>query len=277
MVKLKHECALLQKIAELDRQQKILSSVGLIPSESRSKVVKLIKTTGQRLNATEFYLGAIMNPDYANYLGSPFSSSEATEWEPLLGFSDSDLRVQIDLLNRDAFPLMVFIFLNGFFSNLVSCEDCLAKIINIVYDLIPLTSRKRPPPNSEIRQKLEGKIPTGELTRHLRAFYVGSPRGNTVRKGYFFDIASEIRHQLTHDDITDIVDFPPQVTLSGFGAEPDLSLRFNTEFFLDPNPAKREREMVVFCQRAFDEKVAFVDECYRLIYRKLLRSGSLPV
>lgn len=276
MVKLKHERDLLQKIAELDRQQKIFRSVGLDPPDSKLNVEKLIRTTGQRLNATEFYLEALMNTDYANYLGSPSSSSEATEWEPLLGFSDSDLRVQIDLLNRDTFPLMVFILLNGFFSNLVSCEDCLAKIINIVYDLISLTSRKHPPSNREIRPKLEGKIPTGELTRHLCAFHAGSPRGNTVRKGYFFNVAREIRNQLTHDDITDIVDFPspPPVTLSGFDAEPDLSLRFNAKFF-DPNPA--QREMVVFCRSAFNETVDFVDECYRLIYRKLLSSGGLPV
>lgn len=272
MVKLKHERDLLQKIAELDRQQKIFSSVGLDPPVSKLNVEKLIRTTGQRLNATEFYLEAIMNTDYANYLESPSSSSEATEWEPLLGFSDSDLRVQIDLLNRDAFPLMVFILLNGFFSNLVSCEDCLAKIINIVYDLISLTSRKHPPSNREIRPKLEGKIPTGELTRHLRAFHAGSRR-----KGYFFNVAKEIRNQLTHDDITDIVDFPspPPVTLSGFGAEPDLSLHFNAELFMDPNPA--QREMVVFCRSAFEETVDFVDECYRLIYRKLRSSGGLPV
>lgn len=276
MVKLQHERDLLQKIAELDGQQKILSSVGLSPPESRSDVEKLIRTTGQRLNATEFYLEAIRNTDYASYLGSPFSSSEATEQKPLIGFSYSDLRIQIDLLNRDAFPLMVFILLNGFFSNLVSCEDCLAKIINIVYGLIPLTSRKRPPSNSEVRQKLEGKIRTGELTRHLRAFHVRSRRSSTVRKGDFFHVAKEIRHQLTHDDITDVVDFPspPPVTLAGFGAERDLSLHFNAKFF-DQNPAKRE--MVVFCQSAFDETVDFVDECYRLIYRKLRSTGSLPV
>ena len=277
MVKLQHERDLLQKIAELDGQQKILSSVGLSPPESRSDVEKLIRTTGQRLNATEFYLEAIRNPDYANYLGSLFSSSEATEPKLLIEFSDSDLRVQIDLLNRDTFPLMVFILLNGFFSNLVSCEDCLAKIINIVYDLIPSTSAKRPPSSSEIRQKLESKISTGKLTHHLRAFHVRSRRSSTVRKGDFFHVAKKIRNQLTHDDITDVVDFPtpPPVTLAGFGAELELSLRFNAKFFLDPNPA--QREMVVFCRSAFDETVAFVDECYRLIYGKLQSTGSLPV
>lgn len=275
MVKLKHESDLLQQIAELDVQQKILGSVGLSPQDSRSNVENLISTTRQRLNTTEFYLEAIMNTDYTNHLGSLFSSSEATEWKPLLGFSYSDLRVQIDLLNRDSFPLVVFILLNGFFSSLISVEDCLAKIINIVYDLIPYN--KKPYYGSKVRQKLEKKIPTGKLTRHLSNFHVRPPRDDPARKGYFFNIAKEIRNQLTHDDITDVVDFPspPPMTLSGFGAEPDLSLRFNAKFFLNPDPAKQE--MVVFCPSAFNETVAFVDECYRLIYGKLRSIGGLPV
>lgn len=275
MVKLKHESDLLQQIAELDVQQKILMSVGLSPQESRSNVENLISTTRQHLNATEFYLGAIMNTDYTNYFGSLSSSSEATEWKPLLGFSDSDLRVQIDLLNRDTFPLVVFILLNGFFSSLISVEDCLAKIINIVYDLIPYNNGYYG--SSKVRQKLEKKIPTGQLTRHLSNFHVRPPRDNPARKGYFFKIAKEIRNQLTHDDITDIVDFPspPPMTLSGFGEEPDPILRFNAKFFLNSDPAKQE--MVVFCPSAFNETVAFVDECYRLIYGKLRSIGGLPV
>lgn len=274
MVKLKHESDLLQQIDELDAQQQILRSVGLSPQDSKSNVEKLISTTRQHLNATEFYLGAIMNTDYTNYLGSLFSPSEATEWKPLLGFSYSDLRVQIDLLNRDTLPLVVFILLNGFFSSLISVEDCLAKTINIVYDLIQYNNRYS---GFRVRQELEKKIPNGNLTRHLRAFHAKIRRGSTVRKGYFFNIAKEIRNQLTHDDITDVVDFPspPPMTLSGFGAEPDLSLRFNAKFFLNPDTAKQE--MVIFCQSAFDEKVAFVDECYRLIYRKLRNIGGLPV
>lgn len=274
MVKLKHESDLLQQIDELDVQQKILMSVGLSPQESRSNVEKLISTTRQHLNATEFYLRAIMNTDYTNYFGSLSSSAEATEWKPLLRFSDSDLRVQIDLLNRDTFPLVVFILLNGFFSSLISVEDCLAKIINIVYDLIPYKKRYS---GFMVLQELEKKIPNGNLTRHLRAFHAKIRRGSTVRKGYFFRIAKEIRNQLTHDDITDIVDFPspPPMTLSGFDAEPDPSLRFNAEFFLNSDSAKQE--MVVFCPSAFNETVAFVDECYRLIYGKLRRIGGLPV
>ena len=53
----------------------------------------------QRINAVRFYLNAIGNMNYVPYLRSQSSLSE--EQKSLIGFSDSDLEVQINLLNSD--------------------------------------------------------------------------------------------------------------------------------------------------------------------------------
>ena len=177
MVKLTHETRLLDKIGDLAKNKKIYSSVGLAEQKVKSKLEKLIPTTRQRLNATKFYLDAIENMNYAPYLRSQPSSSE--EETPLIDFSDSDLQVQINVSNSETFPLVVFIVLNGFFSNLVSLEDCIANIINMAYDLIP--SEDRP---SYIRQALDSKIPIAPLTTHLRTFHAigqdGKPGQNRL-------------------------------------------------------------------------------------------------
>ena len=283
MVNLAHEKKLLQKINSLSASGKIRDSValttqsngsGLRAQDAETKIQKLIPTTGQRLNAARFYLDLMENMKYVPYLrGVP---SPAPEQEPLIDFSDSDFRVQMHLLKRETFPLVLFIVLNSFFSNLVSLEDCVAKIINIVYDLIPYNKRYS---GIHIRQKLKGKIPRGDLTRHLRVFHAGHRKnGNDVedKKGSTFNIAKEIRNQLTHDDITDIVDFPPAINLSGSAVRSDLKLRFRHSFF-PANIPDEATETFVFCRSVFKETVDFVDECYRLIERKLQHSGDLPV
>ena len=167
MVNLTHEASLLQKIEDLATTGKIQSTVGLTAREAETKIQKLIPTTHQRLNAARFYLDLMRSVDYTPYIVSKFSLS--TEQEPLIDFSDSDLHVQINLLNPDTFPLVVFILLHGFFSNIIGSDDCVAKIINIVYDL--LTNDRD---SSKIRQKLENEIPNGLLTRHLRNFHLVS-------------------------------------------------------------------------------------------------------
>ena len=93
--------------------------------------------------------------------------------------------------------------------------DCVSKVINIAYDL---TSYDRP---SFVRQALENKMPNGNLTRHLRAFHAIGQDGKLDKTGSIFNIAREIRNQLTHGDITEIVLFP-RLSLSGVSSDLDL-------------------------------------------------------
>jgi hypothetical protein len=269
MVNLTHEASLLQKIEDLATTGKIQSTVGLTAREAETKIQKLIPTTHQRLNAARFYLDLMRSVDYTPYIVSKFSLS--TEQEPLIDFSDSDLHVQINLLNPDTFPLVVFILLHGFFSNIIGSDDCVAKIINIVYDL--LTNDRD---SSKIRQKLENEIPNGLLTRHLRNFHLVSRGGNLDQVGFSFNIAKQIRNQLTHDHINDLVDFPTIFDLSGSVEGSIPKLHFNPTFF--PAGIHRENtELTTFGNSVFKETVDFVNECYRLIHSKLQHSGVLPV
>ena len=268
MVNLTHEARLLQIINNLSAGGKIRDSTALTTQTKGSKltaqgaeakILKLLPTTRQRINAAKFYLDAIENMNYALYLGSQPSWSE--DQKPLIDFSDSSLQVRINVLNSDAFPLVVFVVLNGFFSNLVSLEDCVAKIINIVYDLL-----QQDRSSYKIRQELENKISKGLLTAHLRTFQT---------TGSAFTIARKIRNQLVHDDIAEVVFFPT-LTLSGFS--PDRSLYFNNSFFPRDFPPKHDgTEVVAFCKDVYEKTVDFVDECYRLICDDLQRNGVLPV
>ncbi len=269
MVNLTPETSLLQKIGDFAANRKIQNSVGLTAQDAETKIQKLIPTTHQRLNAARFYLDLMESVDYAPYIVSKFSLP--TEQKPLIDFSDSDLHVQINLLNPDTFPLVVFIVLHGFFSNIVGSDDCVVKIINIVYGLL-----KNDRDGSEIRQELENKIPNGLLTRHLRDFHLVSRRGNPDQVGFSFNIAKQIRNQLTHDHINDLVDFPTIFDLSGPLEGSIFKLHFNPTFF--PASIRRENtELTTFCNSVFKETVDFVDECYRLIHGKLQHSGVLPV
>ena len=139
---------------------------------------------------------------------------------------DDSLQVKINLLNPDTFPLVVFIVLHGFFSNIVGSDDCVVKIINIVYGLL-----KNDRDGSEIRQELENKIPNGLLTRHLRDFHLVSRRGNPDQVGFSFNIAKQIRNQLTHDHINDLVDFPTIFDLSGPPGGFNLQVTFQSYIF----------------------------------------------
>ena len=279
-----HEYSLMQEIKVLVAKGKIRDSVALTASTGQSsgskltaqaaepEIKKLIPTIRQRLSAAKFYLDAIENMNYAPYLERQSSLSE--EQKSLIDFSDIDLYVQIDLLNPDAFPLVVFILLNGFFSNLVGSEDCVAKVINIVYDLMSYDS---PYSSSHVRQGLEKKARREHLTLHLRRFHAVSRKNKKEvidKKGSPFNIAKEIRNQLTHDQIEEVIDFPPQFTLSGSPPDPNLYLK--NSFFPNNSPLE-DTEMIICCHRVFEETISFVDECYRLIERKLQRSGSLPV
>jgi hypothetical protein len=269
MVNLTHEASLLQKIEDLATNRKIQITVGLTAQDAETKIQKLIPTTHQRLNAARFYLDLMESVDYTPYITSKFSLS--TEKKPLIDFSDSDLHVQINLLNPDTFPLVVFIVLHGFFSNIVSSDDCVAKVINIVYGLL-----KNDRNGSKIRQELENKIPNGLLTRHLRNFHLVSRSGNSDQIGFSFSIAKQIRNQLTHDHINDLVDFPTIFDLSGPLEGSTFKLHFNPEFF-PANISRGNTELITFCNSVFKETVGFVDECYRLILGKLQHSGVLPV
>ena len=269
MVNLTHEASLLQKIEDLATNRKIQNTVGLTTQDAETKIQKLIPTTHQRLNAARFYLDMMESVDYTPYIMSRFSLS--TEQKPLIDFSDNDLHVQINLLNPDTFPLVVFIVLHGFFSNIVGADDCVAKIINIVYDLL-----KNDRNGSEIRRKLENKIPNGLLTRHLRNFHVVSRSENPNQKGFSFNIAKQIRNQLTHDHINDLVDFPTIFDLSGSLVGSIFKLHFNPTFFPAGLPHENT-EITTFCDRVFKETISFIDECYRLIERKLQHRRALPV
>ncbi len=269
MVRLTNEDNLLQKIGDLAANGKIGNSVGLTAQAAETKIQKLIPTTHQRLNAARFYFDLMESIDHTPYIVSKFSLS--TEQKPLIDFSDSDLHVQINLLNPDTFPLVVFIVLHGFFSNIVGSHDCVAKIINIVYDLL-----KNDRDGSQIRRELNNKIPYGLLTQHLRNFHLVSRRRNPDQVGFFFNIAKQIRNQLTHDHINDLVDFPTIFDLSGSLEISTFKLHFNPTFF--PAGIHRENtELTTFGNSVFKETVDFVDECYRLIEQKLQHRGVLPV
>ena len=276
MVELTNENSLLQRIREFATNRKIRNSVKLTASgegsrltaaEVKPEIEKLIPTTRQRINAAKFHLDAMENMNCAPYLGSQHSLP--AEQKSLIEFSSSDVQVQINLLNSSSLTLVIFILLNGFFSNLVSLEDCVAKIINIIYDL---TSHDRP---SSVRQALKKKIPSGNLTMHLCTFHAIGQDGKLDKTGSIFNIAREIRNQLTHGDITEIVLFP-RLSLSGVSS--DLDLYFSNSYF-PPNtpPEHRNTEMIAFCQNAYDETVNFVDECYRLICDDLQHSEVLPI
>ena len=230
MVNLTHENSLLQEINHLSASGKIQDSValtaqgvgsGLTVQEVKTEIQKLLPTTRQRLNAAKFYLDAIENMNYAPYLESQSSLPEVQK--PLIDFSDNDLEVQINLLNSEPFPLIIFILLNGFFSNLVSLEDCVAKMISVFYDL-PLDDR-----SGYVRKALNNKMPNGKLTLNLRAFHAIDQNEKPDPTGSPFNIASEIRHQLIHGDIAEIVFFPSW-SLLGFPS--DIDLYFNNSFFL---------------------------------------------
>ncbi len=300
MVNLTCEQSLHQKIDKLASNNQIQNSVSLTPQEVRQKIKKLIQTTQQRLNAAQFYLDSMIKLDYVPYLrGEPFPPINQ---RPQIDFFNNDLQGQINLLAPEALPsivflilqneeppdvqilklnpntlsLIIFLVVSGFLSHLVSSEDCLAKIINIVYDLMPYNTRYH---GSNIRIKLKNKIPSGILSRHLRSFHAVTRRGGQDvedKKGSLFNVAKQIRNQFTHDDITDIIEFPPAMTLSGFVDDSDQKLYFQKLFF-PIKTAREDTEITVFCDRVFNETVGFIDECYRLILGKLQQSGVLPV
>ncbi len=280
MVNLRHEASLLQKIEDFAANGKIQDSVGLTKRIVESKIQKLIPTTKQRINAAKLYLDLIECLDFDFYLAiqvpPPTESETVSPSKPLIDFSDDDsVQVQIKLLEnnnstlREKSALIVFIVLNGFFSNLVGSEDCVVRIINIIYDLIP-DGRS----SFQIRQKLEQEVGRGHLARHLRNFHAIDRNGVKNKKGSPFAIATTIRNELTHDDIEDVMISSSSISLSGLS--PVRKLRFHPKFFPD-NTDPVNTEIIAFCQSVFKEMVDFVDECYRLIERKLQRSGSLPV
>ena len=280
MVNLVHEASLLQKIEDFAANGKIQDSIGLTNRTVESKIQKLIPTTRQRINATKFYFDLIERMDSDFYLKiqtPPSPESETTSLlKPFIDFSDDvSLHVQIKLLEnnntilRERSALVVFIILNGFFSNLVSLEDCIAKIINIVYDLIQTDDR-----SSDIRKALDNKLPTALLTSHLRTFHAIGQDGKIDKTGSLFNIAKAIRNQLIHDDMDRVmISFSP-ISLSGSASAPKL--HFRNSFFA-PNTDPANTEMIAFCQNVYDETIHYVDECYRLIHADLQQSGVLPV
>ena len=277
MVELTNENSLLQEIKNLSESGKIRDSVALtaqtngskLPArDAETKIQKLIPTTQQRLSAAKFYLDAMKNMNYVPYLGSQSYFSE--EQGSLIDFSDSNLYVQVNLLNPGPFPMIVFLILQGFFSTLISSDDCVTKIINIAYDLLQ-DDRS----GSKIRQELENRAPNVPLIAHLRIFYAIDQNRKPDKKGSPFNIAREIRNELVHGDIKEVVIFP-ELTLLGFS--PDTNLYFNNLFFPENTPPKHnDTEMIAFCQNAYDETVNFVDECYKLIHADLQRCGVLPI
>ncbi len=277
MVKLTNENSLLQEIKDFSDNGKFRDSTALTSQTNGSKLTaqsaetkikKFIPTTRQRLSTAKFYLDAMKNMNYVPYLGSQSYFSE--EQGSLIDFSDSNLHVQINLLNPEPFPLIVFLVLQGFFSNLVSIEDCIGKIINIAYDLIP--SDEKP---SDIVKALDSKIPNGNLINHLYNFRAIGQDRKPDKKGSPFNITREIRNELVHGDIKEVVIFP-ELTLLGFSS--DTNLYFNDLFFPENTPPKHnDTEMIAFCQNAYDETVNFVDECYKFIHADLQHNGVLPI
>ena len=279
MVNLEHETSLLQKLETLLQREEIQNSVGLTAQEPKNKIQKLLPTTRQRINAARFYLDLMEHMDSDFYLtiqdSRPIESQTVSQLKPFIDFSDDDsVHVQIKLLEnnntilRERSALVVFIVLNGFFSNLVSLEDCVAEIIKIVYGLV---SAGRP---SDIRKVLDNKLPTALLTSHLRTFHAIGQDGKRDETGSPFNIAKEIRNKLVHDDIDGVMISLSSISLSGSPAVPKL--HFHNSFF-PANTAPANTEMITFCKDVYQKTVDFVDECYRLIRADLQHSGVLPV
>ena len=278
MVNLKHEASLLQMIEDFAANGKIQNSVGLTKRAVESKIQRLIPTTKQRISAAKFYLDLMerMDSDFYLAISSLTEPQTVSPPKPFIDFSDDDsVHVQIKLLEnnntilRERSALVVFVVLNGFFSNLVSLEDCVAKIINIVYDLLQNDRH-----SSKIRQELENKIPNGNLISHLRTFHAISQDGKLDETGSPFNIGKEIRNKLVHDDIDRVVVSLSAISLSGSASVPKL--HFRNSFFA-PNTDPANTEMVAFCQSVYDETIHYVDECYRVIHTDLQQNGTLPV
>ncbi len=280
MVNLTHEQSLLQEIDNLASQNQIQNSASLPPQDVESKIVRLVQQTKQRIKAVEFHLNLIENMDFDYYLKILFSQlSEPEDLLPPKTFIDfscqNSVDVQIELLEnkhntqREESALVIFIVLNGFFSNLVSLDDCVAKIINIVYNLLQ-TDRQ----SYKVPQVLKNKMPNSKLTTHLYTFYVIDQNGNRDKTGSPFNIARQIRNQLIHGDLDSVMH--PLSSLSGFTS--DRKLHFYNAFF-PPNtpPTSPTTEVITFCKDVFQETVGFVDDCYRFTYDDLQQSGVLPV
>ena len=276
MVNFTNEQNLLEEIEHLAGKGQIQDSAGLTQQvtgsmltsgEAKSTLEKLIPTTRQRLSATKFYLDLMEHMDF-NFNLSHYHSPP-TEQKPVIDLQSRDIIFQIKLLNKDTFMLVLFVILNGFFSNLTGAEDCLTKIINIIYDLFEKRYN-----GINICQKLGKEIPTGKLTRHLRYFYAVNTKGQQNKKGTPFAIATEIRNQLIHDQIDDLVTFSSTYPLSG--SSPKAKFNFHDSFFPE-NTDAQETEITAFCERVFKETEDFIDNCYKLIHSKLQSRGCLPV
>ncbi len=284
MVNFINEQSLLEEIEHLAGKGKIHDSAGLTPQGTGSKLTSqeaeleirwLIPTTRQRLNATKLYLDLMehINFDYYLKIPVPLDPESLLPSNDFIDVSDDDtVNIQFKLLennhtvHRETTALVVFSVLNGFFSNLVSLEDCVAKIINIVYDL-----HQNDRESHKIRQKLTNKIPNGNLTIHLGNFHVIDQSGNLDKTGSPFNIAKQIRNQLIHGNIDSVVVSP--VLLSGF---PPEKLYFQSSFF-PTNTNRTGTEITTFCNSVFKETVDFIDECYKLILGELQNRGCLPV
>lgn len=280
MVNLTHEQSLLQEIDNLASQNQIQNSASLTPQNVESKIVRLVQQTKQRIKAVEFNLNLIENMDFDYYLKIQFSQpSEPEELLPpktFIDFSGQDsVDVQVELLEnkhntqREESALVIFIVLNGFFSNLVSLDDCVVKIINIVYNLLQ-TDRQ----SYRVFSALENKMPNSSLTAHLRAFHAIDQTGNRDKTGSPFNIARQIRNQLIHDDIDSVVH--PLSPLSGVTSDPKLHF-YNSFFPPNTPPTSPTTEVITFCKDVFHKTVRFVDNCYRLTCDDLQQSGVLPV
>ena len=97
-------------------------------------------------------------------------------------------------------------------------------MISVFYDL-PLDDRP-----GYVRKALNNKMPNGKLTLNLRAFHAIDQSGKPDPTGSPFNIASEIRHQLIHDEIEEIVFFPSLSLLQVFRLRSPICIS-TTHFF----------------------------------------------
>ena len=234
MVNLGHEASLLEKIDDFSANGKIQNSIGLTHRTVESKIQKLIPTTKQRTNAARFCLDLLERMDTDFYLRIQAPPSTETEMvsplKPFIDLSDADsVQVEINLLDntnpilREKSALIVFILLNGFFSNLVGSDDCVMRIINIIYDLLQDDRF-----SYKIRQELAKKAPNGTLTTHLFAFHAIGQDGKPDKTGSTFNIAREIRNKIVHDDIDDVMVSLSPISLSGAPSVPKLHFHNRT-------------------------------------------------
>ncbi|MFC1716620.1 hypothetical protein ACFL6S_23330 [Candidatus Poribacteria bacterium] len=270
MISFPHEQELMEDIDRIESNMRISPSAGLLPTDIRETVKKLIESTKQRTRVSDIYLDMIRNLNCAPYLtrlnsSPPFSDQPISN--PLISCSDTDYQIAVTPENNEAFCSFLCLIVDGFFSNLIGASDSFAKIVNILYNCINSMDNIY---LHKVRDRLVSRIPRGRLTVTIKTFHPRNPSGS------IFNVAKDIRNELTHD-ILDVMDFPPLHAMYGRLPESALRFHFKERFFQSLVSSRVDRELTRFCTAAHEELAGFIDGAYGMMLNKLNTTGQIPV